>query len=378
MSQPDSLLEPAELGALPRLPRDMGGPVFAEPWQAQAFALAVRLSQQGFFTWKEWAAALAAELQGALDRGEPDDGSRYYEHWLAALERLVTAKGLASPSALRQRKDAWAVAYENTPHGIPVELKSAYDARWLLLGLAGSLSAWWIIQHARVAFVGELPHTSLLAGSSFGTLLGMRHALEPDHLAAVSTLLTGERSSAKAAWLGACWGLGHTLTLLVAGALLVVLNGQMPAVLSEAFEICVVLMLAGFGLRAIYYSASARPRVPSHVHATTRLGGRGSWGRLRLARRPLLVGAVHGLAGSGVLTALVVTAFPSMVTRLAYLAMFGVGSTAGMAILSGVLGWPLARLGGHALVGRGLSLVIGCLSTGLGLSWAYVMLSRAP
>ena len=74
--------------------------MFAEPWQAQAFALAVRLSEQGHFTWKEWAAALAAELKAAADRGEPDDGSRYYHHWLAALERLVTEKGLTDPAAL--------------------------------------------------------------------------------------------------------------------------------------------------------------------------------------------------------------------------------------------------------------------------------------
>jgi nitrile hydratase accessory protein len=96
--------------------------VFDEPWQAQAFALAVRLSAKGHFTWKEWADALAAELKGAADRGEPDDGTRYYEHWLATLERLVTAKGLASADALATRKEAWAHAYRHTPHGKPVEL----------------------------------------------------------------------------------------------------------------------------------------------------------------------------------------------------------------------------------------------------------------
>jgi nitrile hydratase accessory protein len=111
------------LAALPRLPRDEGGPVFAEPWQAQAFALAVRLSEQGHFTWKEWAAALAEELKAAVDRGEPDDGSRYYEHWLAALERLVTAKGLSNRGEMLDRKEAWADAYRHTPHGKPVELK---------------------------------------------------------------------------------------------------------------------------------------------------------------------------------------------------------------------------------------------------------------
>jgi nitrile hydratase accessory protein len=125
LSQPDPIREPENLAALPRLPRDAGGPVFAEPWQAQAFSLAVSLSAQGHFTWKEWAAALADELKAAANRGEPDDGSRYYHHWLAALERLVTAKGLSNPAALLARKEAWAEAYRRTPHGKPVELSAA-------------------------------------------------------------------------------------------------------------------------------------------------------------------------------------------------------------------------------------------------------------
>ncbi len=98
--------------------------MFAEPWEAQAFALAVKLSEQGHFTRKEWAAALADELKAAASRGEPDDGSRYYQHWLAALERLVTAKGLSDPAALLARKEAWAEAYRRTPHGKPVELSA--------------------------------------------------------------------------------------------------------------------------------------------------------------------------------------------------------------------------------------------------------------
>ncbi|PYR87960.1 MAG: nitrile hydratase accessory protein [Acidobacteria bacterium] len=112
----------SRLDDLPRLPRDADGPVFAEPWQAQAFALAVKLSEQGHFTWKEWSAALASELQSATDRGEPDDGAHYYEHWLAALERLAQAKGLTNGEALAARKEAWAEAYRRTPHGKPVEL----------------------------------------------------------------------------------------------------------------------------------------------------------------------------------------------------------------------------------------------------------------
>ena len=114
-----------KVAALPRIPRDEDGPVFAEPWQAQAFALAVKLSEQGHFTWKEWAAALAEELKSAADRGESDDGSRYYEHWLAALERLVIAKRLSDPAAMLARKEAWADAYRHTPHGKPVDLAAA-------------------------------------------------------------------------------------------------------------------------------------------------------------------------------------------------------------------------------------------------------------
>jgi nitrile hydratase accessory protein len=124
LSQPDPLPSFQALGALPQLPRDEGGPVFAEPWQAQAFALAVKLSELGHFTWKEWATALAEELKSAADRGEPDDGSHYYEHWLATLEQLVTARGLSDPAAMFARKEAWADAYRHTPHGKPVELPS--------------------------------------------------------------------------------------------------------------------------------------------------------------------------------------------------------------------------------------------------------------
>jgi nitrile hydratase accessory protein len=122
LSTPDPDLNAERVNALPRIPRDEEGPVFAEPWQAQAFAMAVRLSEKGYFTWKEWAAALAAELNAAEDHGEPDDGTHYYEHWLAALERLVTAKALSNPNEMLARKEAWAEAYRSTPHGKPVNL----------------------------------------------------------------------------------------------------------------------------------------------------------------------------------------------------------------------------------------------------------------
>ena len=110
-----------DAATLPSLPSDEEGPVFAEPWQAHAFALAVKLSESGLFTWSEWSAALAE----ASRRGEPDDGSRYYHHWLAALEGLVTAKRAVDDSRLAARKEEWAEAYRRTPHGRPVTLSAA-------------------------------------------------------------------------------------------------------------------------------------------------------------------------------------------------------------------------------------------------------------
>lgn len=110
-----------------RIPRDGDGPVFAEPWQAQVFALTVRLSAEGRFTWPEWASTLGEEFRAAAALGEPDDGSHYYEHWLTALERLVAAKGLASASALAERKSDWADAYRTTPHGQSVRLGAGHD-----------------------------------------------------------------------------------------------------------------------------------------------------------------------------------------------------------------------------------------------------------
>ena len=219
-----------------------------------------------------------------------------------------------------------------------------------------------------------MPIVEMLASSGFGSLLGVRHALEPDHLTAVSTLVSREHSGVRAAWLGVCWGIGHTLALFLVGAALIGLRAEMPPAASVFFEYGVAAMLVGLGLKTIAAAARSgvdgpphvhrhghvvhrHPGVPAHVHI-------GAW---TLARRPLLVGAVHGLAGSGALTALVLATLPSTAARLAYLALFGLGSTVSMAALSGLLGWPLARLGSHRLLARALSFAVGCTSTALGV-----------
>jgi nitrile hydratase accessory protein len=108
--------------AVPGIPRDDHGPVFREPWEAQAFSMAVALHQRGLFTWPEWAATLAAEIKRAQAAGDPDTGETYYRHWLAALERLVADKGVASRDMLTRYRDAWDRAADRTPHGTPIEL----------------------------------------------------------------------------------------------------------------------------------------------------------------------------------------------------------------------------------------------------------------
>src|SRR5262249_50432793 len=156
-----------------------------------------------------------------------------------------------------------------------------------------------------------MPVLELITSSGFASLVGMRHALEPDHIAAVTTLVGREQSGYRAAWLGVCWGLGHTLSLFVAGLVLVLVRREMPAGLADAFEIVVAAMLVGLGMRSVLQAARLgskgpvqmhrhrwivhqHPGMPVHVHI-------GKW---TFARRPLLIGAIHGLAGSGALAAL--------------------------------------------------------------------------
>jgi nitrile hydratase accessory protein len=110
--------------AVPGIPRDADGPVFREPWEAQAFAMALVLHDRGMFTWSEWASTLGDEIKRAQAAGDPDTGETYYQHWLKALERLVAEKGVTTGEMLTRYRDAWDRAADRTPHGQPIELRA--------------------------------------------------------------------------------------------------------------------------------------------------------------------------------------------------------------------------------------------------------------
>jgi len=109
---------------VPSIPHDADGPVFREPWEAEAFAMTLALHERAVFTWNEWAATLGAEIKRAQAAGDPDTGETYYLHWLAALERLVAEKGVTTGEVLAHTKHAWEHACERTPHGKPIELRA--------------------------------------------------------------------------------------------------------------------------------------------------------------------------------------------------------------------------------------------------------------
>lgn len=221
-----------------------------------------------------------------------------------------------------------------------------------------------------------------ITGGLAGLMLGARHALEPDHLAAVSTLVAERPGARRGLWLGAAWGLGHTLALFAVGAALAALQVSLPPRLGDAFELAVAVMLVLLGGRALVSSLRAPAAATAHAYGHARDGGAhghahagGAHRRGRLGARSLAVGVVHGLAGSGALTALVLAELPSTAARLGYLVLFGVGSLAGMALLSSLAGWPLARLG-RARRLRWVTAAAGAVAAGLGVAWGWPIVAR--
>jgi sulfite exporter TauE/SafE len=219
--------------------------------------------------------------------------------------------------------------------------------------------------------------TSLWLGWLFAALLGARHASEPDHLAAVSTLLTDPRASGsprRGALLGAVWGMGHSVALLAVGGVLLCLRLQMPGRIADVCELLVAAMLLVLGVRSLrraYRCAHEEKHlhvahIEPHIHV-------GMW---TLARRPFGVGLVHGLAGSGALTALALASMPSVLTGIVYMLVFGLGSVFGMALLAGVGGMPLRRLQNAPTMRAALGALAGLMSVVLGVMWGWPLITR--
>ena len=223
----------------------------------------------------------------------------------------------------------------------------------------------------------------MLLGWLLGVTQGIRHAFEPDHIAAVSTLVAEQRGPRASMMYAASWGAGHALVLLVVGGALLLLRTEMPERLGDAFELAVSAMLITLGVRALVRAARAgragptvahhhgdvahtHAAAPSHVHVKG----------IALARFPLLIGVVHGLAGSGALAALVLPKLPSAITGLVFIALYGLGAMVGMALLAGLAGVPLTRLMKSA---RGVPILLGVtgsFSLVLGIAWGWPIAIR--
>jgi high-affinity nickel-transport protein len=237
-----------------------------------------------------------------------------------------------------------------------------------------------------------LTQLSAFALLGLGLVFGLKHATEADHIVAVSTIVSEQRSLLRSALVGALWGIGHTISLVLVGILVLALRVAVPEGIAHWLEFGVALMIIGLGLSALLRARSGRRRRDVHLHKhhhdgvshvhlhfheheTEHTGGAvasHSHTVSRIGFKPLLVGAMHGLAGSAALTLLVLTQIQSTALGLVYLAVFGLGSIAGMLLMSGLIGLPFAlsarRLGG---VHYGLQAAAGALSVAFGLWYAY-------
>ena len=195
---------------------------------------------------------------------------------------------------------------------------------------------------------------SIVSTLLLGLVVGLRHAFEPDHMAAVSAIATQRRSWLGSTLVGGLWGLGHALALFAAGAAVLLLQLRIPARAELGLKFCVGLMLVGLGANAVFKLVHGDH---DHVHAHPHAPGKG----------PLLIGIVHGLAGSGALMLLVLTTIPSPLVGLAYIAVFGLGALGGMMALSALLALPAVLTanrfqraqGGLRLLAGGLSITVG-------------------
>lgn len=211
----------------------------------------------------------------------------------------------------------------------------------------------------------------------FGTLSGFRHAFEPDHLTAVSTMVAERPGPWHAARLGAWWGLGHTASLAGVGAVVSVLGRSVSPSVERAFELAVAVMLLLLGLRGITRALLAHDDDGGgswrwlRVHEHSGLQPHVHIGRRSLALRPLTIGIVHGLAGSGALTALTMSSLPTPALRLLYTVLFGLASMIGMSAVSGVAGLSLARWAQSERALTTVSLLTGVVSVTVSVLWGW-------
>ena len=220
---------------------------------------------------------------------------------------------------------------------------------------------------------------SLIAALGLGFLLGLRHAMEPDHVAAMSTFVSQERTLLRSCLRGAFWGMGHTAALLGAGVAVIAFKLHIPPAFERGVEtvIALVLILLGghvllraLGALSLHSHEHVHEGVP-HRHVHVHVGPDAVHDHVHLfagARRPLLLGLLHGLGGGGALVLVVLTTLPSPAAAFLYILVFGLGSTAGMLVLSGLMGVPFALLAGNS--GRAaivLQIVVGAISIVIGM-----------
>jgi len=220
-----------------------------------------------------------------------------------------------------------------------------------------------------------------LATLGLGLLLGLKHAFDSDHLIAVSTIVTRERSPWRSLWIGLCWGIGHTFTLLVVGLLVLGLKTEIPPLLGLSLECLVGLVLIGLGLTTLYDCWRKRIHVHRHVHAGAshthfhthaQSSAHQHAHAVRLGLKPVLLGMVHGLAGSAALMLLVLAAIPSPTLGLIYVAIFGCGSIISMGFISLLMGVFFALATDRLSdLEHGVRIAIGTLSTAFGI-WMVV------
>ena len=210
---------------------------------------------------------------------------------------------------------------------------------------------------------------TLVMGWLWGLAQGLRHALEPDHVAALSTIVVEQKSTRGTILFATAWGAGHAIVLLLFGGALLLFRAELSPPVEDVFELVVSFMLVLLGLRAIYGGFKPRAAAPHDHHGA--LGGR--WKKVR---RPFAVGIVHGLAGTGALTAVVLSQTPSAVSGLVFIAIYGTGAMLGMAVLAGVAGVPIARIAKSPRGARALLFATGAFSLVLGVSFAVPIVER--